>query len=321
MGQVLHGCATTTEAVRRAIQHSQESLRALSNRYGINQKTVAKWRKRTSVADLRTGPKAPKSTVLSTEEEAVIVAFRRHTLLPLDDCLYSLQATIPHLTRSSLHRCLHRHGISRLPEMVGDKTDKKKFKTYPIGYFHIDIAEVQTAEGKLYLYVAIDRTSKFAFVQLVRKTGRTSASAFLVALIQAVPYKIHTVLTDNGIQFTFPPRYADGPTARYMTHMFDMRCRENGIEHRLTKIKHPWTNGQVERMNRTIKDATVKRYHYDSHRQLETHLADFVSAYNFGRRLKTLKGLTPYEYICKCWTSQPKRFKLSPIHQMPGLNT
>ena len=321
MGQILHGCATTTEAVRRAIQHSQESLRALSNRYGINQKTVAKWRKRTSVADVRTGPKAPKSTVLSTEEEAVVVAFRRHTLLPLDDCLYSLQATIPHLTRSSLHRCLHRHGISRLPEVAGDKADKRKFKTYPIGYFHIDIAEVQTAEGKLYLYVAIDRTSKFAFVQLVRKTGRTSASAFLVALIQAVPYKIHTVLTDNGIQFTFPLRYADGPTARYMTHMFDMRCQENGIEHRLTKIKHPWTNGQVERMNRTIKDATVKRYHYDNHRQLETHLADFVSAYNFGRRLKTLKGLTPYEYICKCWTSQPKRFKLNPIHQMPGLNS
>jgi transposase InsO family protein len=321
MGQVLHGCATTTEAVRRAIQHSQESLRALSSRYGINQKTVAKWRKRTSVADARTGPKAPKSTVLSIEEEAVIVAFRRHTLLPLDDCLYSLQATIPHLTRSSLHRCLHRHGISRLPEVAGDKPGKRKFKTYPIGYFHIDIAEVQTAEGKLYLYVAIDRTSKFAFVQLVRKTGRASASAFLVALLQAIPYKIHTVLTDNGIQFTFPPRYADGPTARYMTHMFDMRCRENGIEHRLTKIKHPWTNGQVERMNRTIKDATVKRYHYDSHRQLETHLTDFVSAYNFGRRLKTLKGLTPYEYICKCWTSEPKRFKLNPIHQMPGLNS
>jgi hypothetical protein len=214
MGQVLHGCATTTEAIHRAIQNSQESLRALSRHYGINQKTVAKWKKRTSVADLPTGPKEPMSTALSLEEEAIIVAFRRHTLLPLDDCLYTLQPTIPHLTRSSLHRCLQRHGISRLPEVEGDKPDKKKFKTYPIGYFHIDIAEVQTAEGKLYLYVAIDRTSKFAFVQLVAKTGRTSASAFLVALIEAVPYKIHTVLTDNGIQFTFPPRYADGYTAQ-----------------------------------------------------------------------------------------------------------
>ena len=321
MGQILHGSATTTEAIRRAIQNSQESLRALARHYGINQKTVAKWKKRTSVTDVPTGPKEPRSTVLTVEEEAIIIAFRKHTLLPLDDCLYSLQATIPHLSRSSLHRCLQRHGISRLPEVDGDKPDRKKFKAYPIGYFHVDIAEVQTTEGRLYLYVGIDRTSKFAFVQLVTKTDRNSASAFLVDLIEAVPYKIHTVLTDNGIQFTFPPRYADGPTARYMTHMFDMRCQENGIEHRLTKIKHPWTNGQVERMNRTIKEATVKRYHYDSHSQFKRHLGDFITAYNFARRLKTLKGLTPFEFICKCWTKEPERFRLNPIHQMPGLNS
>jgi len=97
-------------------------------------------------------PKRPKSTVLTVEEEAVVIAFRRHTLLPLDDCLYALQPTIPHLTRSSLHRCLQRYGISRLPDVEGDKPEKRKFKAYPIGYFHIDIAEVQTAEGKLYLY-------------------------------------------------------------------------------------------------------------------------------------------------------------------------
>jgi transposase InsO family protein len=319
MGQVLHGSARTTEAVRRAIQHSQESLRALARRYGVNQKTVAKWKGRNSVADVRTGPKEPRSTTLSVEDEAVVVAFRRHTLLPLDNCLYALQATIPHLTRSSLHRCLQRHGISRLPEVEGDKPDRRKFKSYPIGYFHIDIAEVQTAEGKLYLFVAVDRTSKFAFVQLVEKASRVTASAFLVALIAAVPYKIHTVLTDNGIQFRFPPRHADGPTARIVTHMFAMRCRENGIEHRCTRINHPWTNGQVERMNRTIKDATVRRYHYDSHEQLRRHLDHFVSAYNFGRRLKRLRGLTPYEFICKAWITEPKRFTLDPIHQMPGL--
>lgn len=321
MGQILHGSATTTEAIRRTIQNSQASLRVLAERHGINQKTVAKWKKRGSVTDLPTGPKEPKSTVLSIEEEAIIVTFRRHTLLPLDDCLYALQATIPHLTRSSLHRCLQRHGISRLPDVAGDKPARKKFKSYPIGYFHIDIAEVQTAEGKIYLYVAIDRTSKFAFVQLVKKASRVSAATFLEALIEAVPYKIHTVLTDNGIQFTFPPRYANGPTATYMTHLFDRRCREHGIEHRLTKVKHPWTNGQVERMNRTIKEATVKRYHYDDHKQLENHLTDFINAYNFGKRLKTLNGLTPYEFIVKTWTKEPDRFKLDPIHQMPGLNT
>ena len=78
-----------------------------------------------------------------------------------------------------------------------------------------------------------------------QEDGKDFSFGFPRSLIAAVPYKIHTVLTDNGVQFTFPPRYADGPTARYTTHMFDMRCRENGIEHRLTKIKHPWTNGQV----------------------------------------------------------------------------
>ena len=126
MGQVLHGSATTTEAIRRAIQHSQESLRRLAKRYGVNPKTVAKWRARTSVSDLPTGPKEPRSTVLSAEEEAVVVAFRRHTLLPLDDCLYALQPTIPHLTRSSLHRCLQRNGISRLPQVEGEASAKRK---------------------------------------------------------------------------------------------------------------------------------------------------------------------------------------------------
>jgi transposase InsO family protein len=321
MGQVLHGSATTTEAVRRAIQGSQESLRGLARRYGINPKTVAKWKRRSSVADVPTGPKQARSTVLSAEDEAIVVAFRKHTLLPLDDCLYALQPTLPKLTRSALHRCLQRNGISRLPDVEGEKTPKRKFKAYPIGFFHIDIAEVQTAEGRLYLFVAIDRTSKFAFTQLVEQATRVTASAFLVALVAAVPYKIHTVLTDNGIQFRFAPRYADGPTARYMTHMFDMRCRENGIEHRFTKINHPWTNGQVERMNRTIKEATVQRYHYDDHQQLRRHLNDFVAAYNFGRRLKTLKGLTPYEFVCKAWQTEPHRFTLNPLHQMPGLNT
>src|SRR3954451_4821019 len=128
MGQVQHGSATTTAAIRRAIQHSEASLRTLAKRYGINPKTVAKWKRRTSVADRPTGPQEPKSTGLTVEDEAVIVAVRRHTLLPLDDCLYALQATIPHLTRSSLHRCLQRHGISRLPDTAGDKPQRSKFK-------------------------------------------------------------------------------------------------------------------------------------------------------------------------------------------------
>jgi transposase len=157
MGQVLHGSARTTEAVRRAIQLRQESVRALAKRYGISPNTVQKWRKRTTTADAPMGPKEVRSTVLTPEAEAIIVAFRRHTLLPLDDCLYALQPTIPHLTRSALHRCLQRHGISRLPQIEGDKPKKQRFASYPIGYFHIDLAEVSTQEGKLRLFVAVDR--------------------------------------------------------------------------------------------------------------------------------------------------------------------
>ena len=330
MGQVLHGSATTTEAVRRAIQHSQESLRRLSKRYGINPKTVAKWRRRGSAADLPTGPKQARSTVLSVEEEAAVVAFRRHTLLPLDDCLYALQATIPRLTRSALHRCFQRHGISRLPEAEGDKPAKRKFKAYPIGYFHVDIAEVHTEQGRLYLLVAIDRTSKFAFVELHEKVTQRMAGDFLRALIKAVPYRMHTVLTDNGTHFTTPGNTASAaPLIReaiargevFRAHAFELACAQNGIDHRLTKPRHPWTNGQVERMNRTIKEATVRRYHYESHDQLRRHLGDFVAAYNFARRLKTLKGLTPYEHICAAWAKEPARFTADPTHQMPGLNS
>src|SRR4051794_40479768 len=252
MGQVLHGSARTTAAVRRAIQHSQESLRVLARRHGINPKTVAKWKKRTSAADRPTGPKAPRSTVLTLEEEAVIVAFRRHTLLPLDDCLYALQPTIPHLTRSSLHRCLQRHGISRLPEPEGDKPAKKRFKPYPIGYFHIDIAEVRTEQGKLYLLVAIDRTSKFAFVELHEKATRRIAGDFLRHLIAAVPYRVHTVLTDNGTHFTDPsgntwtPDEINAMLARkqmFRAHAFELACGQNDVAHCLTKPRHPWTNG------------------------------------------------------------------------------
>jgi transposase InsO family protein len=319
MGQVLHGSATTTEAVRRAIQHSQESLRTLAGRYGINPKTVAKWKTRSSVADARMGPKEPSSTVLSREEEAVIVAFRKLTLLPLDDCLYALQPTIPHLKRSSLHRCLQRHGISRLPEVEGAKASKKRFKQHPIGFFHIDIAEVRTEEGKLYLFVAIDRTSKIAFARLFERANTAAARAFLERLVEAIPYKIEVVLTDNGIQFADLPKNRSGATARFRGHPFHRTCSQHAIEHRLTKPNHPWTNGQVERMNRTLKEATVQRYYYDTHEQLRRHLADFLAAYNFAKRLKMLKGLTPHEYVCQIWTTEQSRFRINPTHNTAGL--
>ena len=106
------------------MQHGQESLRVLARRHGINQKTVAKWKKRTAVKDLPTGPKNVRSTVLSIAEEAVVIAFRKHKLLPLNDCLYALQATIPHLTRSSLHRCSWR-STAPASSRSGAQTDRR----------------------------------------------------------------------------------------------------------------------------------------------------------------------------------------------------
>jgi hypothetical protein len=112
-------------------------------------------------------------------EEATIVAFRRHTLLPLDDCLYALQPSILHQTRTALHRCLQRHGSSRLPDVEGDWPKRSKFKRYPSGIFCMDIDEVQTFEGKLFLFVSINRTSNFAVTQFVEKTERMRYSPIL----------------------------------------------------------------------------------------------------------------------------------------------
>lgn len=94
----------------------------------------------------------------------------------------------------------------------------------------------------------------------------------------------------------------------------DPRCE-------LSKPRHPRTNGQLGRMNWTIKDATVRPYYYNTHEELRRHVQFFVDAYNFGRRLKTLRGLTPYELICKTWTEQPARFRVDPSHHISGPNS
>ena len=315
MGQILHKCARTTEATRREIQLCKESVVKTAKRFGINHKTVLKWRKRNFVNDVSMGPKVRKSTVLSQGEEQAIVSFRKMTGLPLDDILYSLQETIPHLTRSSLHRCLQRHGCSRLPKAESERKIKKKFKSYPIGYFHVDIAEVQTSEGRLYLFVAIDRTSKFAYAELHEKQGQQEAANFLRCLIKVVPYKITKILTDNGLQFTNHTRH---PHA--FCHIFKRICGEHDIEHRTTQVKHPWTNGQVERMNRTLKEATVKRFKYQTGKQLKGHLMDYLMAYNFAKRLKALKGKTPWEFIREKWKIDRKLFHVNPDQFIVGLN-
>lgn len=218
-----------------------------------------------------------------------------------------------------MHRCLKRHSINRLPDLKEQRKPSQKFKDYPIGFFHIDITELRTRQGKLHLFVAIDRTSKFVAAKLYERATMKSARDFLEELVETVPYPIHTVLTDNGIQFADLPKNRNGITAMWRGHPFDRVCWMNGIEHRLTKPNHPWTNGQVERMNRTIKEATVNRYYYQTREELQSHLNAFISAYNFAKRLKTIRGLTPYEFIVKSWSESQNSFRFDPSLLNMGL--
>lgn len=222
----------------------------------------------------------------------MIVTFRRHTLPPL--CSAAIDPASDTISAASI--CLQRDGISRMPDVEGDKPKRQQFKQYTIGFIHIDIAEVQTVERKLYLFLGIDRTSKFAVTQLVerriaRPRGNSSNICSKPSPIASTPSSPITASSSRSSP-------AIGHSI-FKADAFGMICEANGIEHRLTKPNHPWTNRQVELMNRTIKEPIAKRFHYENYNQLRTHFTDFTAAYNFARTLKTLNGLTPYGYISK----------------------
>ncbi len=321
MACILRGSARTTPRVRAELQASKEKTSVLAKLYGLSRTTVAKWRSRSGTADAPMGPRDPRSTVLTPVEEAMIVAFRQRTLLPLDDVMGCLRDAIPKLTRSSLHRCLARHGISRLPESE-TKTKRGRFAETTIGYVHIDSCELRHADGKIHMFLAIDRVSKFTFVEFYDKAGNINGAEFLSNTVKTFSYKIHTVLTDNGTAFADLPKNRGGATARYLgRHIFDRVCAENGITHKLTKPYHPWTNGQAERMNRTIKDATLKLFHYPNLESLKAHVTAFVAAYNFAKHLKALRWKTPFEAIAHAWTTDPSIFKINPRHLILGPNS
>ena len=164
--------------------------------------------------------------------------------------------------------------------------------------------------------MVIDRTRKVVFAERHPRAKRVVAAEFLRRVLNKLPYKGHTVLTDNGVQFTLQAhQFLPGG------HRFDRICREYGVEHRLTRPAHPWTNGPVERMNRIIKEATVQRYHYQSTAELNGHLQAFLLAYNHAKRLKILRGLTPHVFICAQWQTPPTIFARNPTHLTLGLHT
>ena len=169
------------------------------------------------------------------------------------------------------------------------------------------------------MFLAIDRVTKFTFVAFHDAATKMNGVAFLRDSVAAFPYRIHTVLTDNGMAFAEQLRYRGGLTDRYCGgHVFERACRANGIEHRLTKPYHPWTNGQAERMNRTVKDATDKAFHYPNLEALKAHFLAFVRTYNFAKYLKALRWRTPFRTICDAWHHKPERFRIDPHHLTPG---
>ena len=317
MGHILHGSARTTPKTRRELQNSQKSVKELALEYNITQNTVRKWRSRESVTDMSHRPKKLR-TVLSEQDEAIIITFRKATQLPLDDCLDALIDAIPQLTRSNLYRCLQRYGLSHLPKSEEYHKEKKAFKRYEIGYVHVDITEFTLQAKKYYIFVGICRISKFVFVRVYERQTAENAVAFLNGLVQAFPFKVHTILTDNGSQFTHTAHILRlKPRSR---HKFDLLCSKLGIKHKTTAPYTPQTNGQVERFNRTLKEATIQKYHYDDISQAVTHLDDFIIAYNVGKKLSALKRQTPMQFILNKFKENPILFNINPNHFLLELN-
>ena len=315
---ILHGNAKTTPRIRKEIQESVESAKALAERYGLNIKTILKWRKADGIEDKRSGPLKPKS-VLSEVQQELICEFRRVTKFSLDDIYITLKDKIPELSRSNLHRCLKRNGLSVLPKEEAEKREKKKFKDYPIGFVHIDITEIRTDEGRCYLFVGIDRASKYLYTEIHNNQTAVIASSFLKNFIANCSFKPNKVLTDNGSQFTYE-LLAKHLRPRNKQHPFDIVCSENKIEHRLTKFRHPWTNGQVEVTNRIIKQYTTKSYFYETTEELKVHMNAFVLYYNHQRKLKSLKYQTPFSILQKGYEENPSDFNFDPNHMIMGLN-
>jgi hypothetical protein len=174
----------TTPRIRAELQGSQASTRALARHYRLNPKTVRKWRTRPTTADAPIGPRVPRSTVLTADQEAQVVACRQRTGLPLDDLFGVLRRQLPALSRSSLHRCLQRHGISTRPSLERPARVRGRFAETPLGFVHIDVSELRVAARKIHMFLAIDRVSKFTYVEFHPRTTMLTGAAFLRSAVQ-----------------------------------------------------------------------------------------------------------------------------------------
>lgn len=317
----LHKNATTTPATRAAIRKATGTEKELAERFGVGRDTVRKWRHRDSTADASHTPHRLQTTLNAWQEE-VVIYLRQQLLLPLDDLLAVVREFIePKMSRSALARLLARRGHSRLPKPEAEPRVVKRFKPYEPGYVHIDVKylpQMADESQRRYVFVAIDRATRWVFISI--KTQRTAAAArsFLNALAKAIPFKIRTILTDNGTEFTdrlFGGR-ARGPSGE---HEFDKLCAAMGIEHRLTKPRTPQTNGMVERFNGRIEQV-ISSHHFTSGEGLETTLHRFVWLYNEHLPQKALAHIAPIDALRHWQQSHPHLFSRQ-VRNHPGPDT
>ena len=303
----LHANATTTPRTRTYIQKSTASNSALARELGIHSRTVARWKGRPDVVDRSTRPHR-LATTISPWEQALILELRRSLALPLDDILEAMRRCVnPQLSRSSIHRCLQRHRLSA--RLTPQKAPAAAFHTdAPAGFIHIDVKYLPPLNRcRSYAYVAIDRATRFVYLEILPDRRAITALGFLERFLDRFPLAVHTILTDNGSEFT--DRFAvdkkakphDKPSGE---HPFDRICAERAITHRLTQPFRPQTNGMVERFNRRIAERLDQpdpqraghRRRFFSHEERNVFLLSFVNDYN-QTRLRCLGYKAPAEIL------------------------
>ena len=325
MNLTLHRNARTTPAIRQELRESTKSDRELALEYNLNRATVRKWRRRETAQDASHRPHRIHAT-LSPVQEQVVVALRQTLLLPLDDLLAVTREFIhPAVSRSGLDRCLRRHGVSNLsaliPQPEGEAKPVKTFKDYAPGFVHLDVKylpQMPDEAAHQYLFVAIDRASRWVYLEILPEKTAANAHAFLRRLVEKAPFTIETILTDNGKEFTdrFCATGEREPTGR---HLFDQGCTRHAIEHRLIAPRHPQTNGMVERFNGRIAEvlATTR---FDSAQNLAETLTGYVRLYNHQIPQKALGHIAPIQAL-KGWQQKcPERFKKR-VYNLTGLDT
>ena len=322
MSQV-HPQARTTPMIRAEIKAATGTQAELAARYNISVATVRKWQNREQAQDLSHRPHK-LSTTLTPAQEAVVVELRRTLLLPLDDLLVVTREFVnPGVSRAGLDRCLRRHGVSNLIELRAQSGDPKPaaktYKDYEPGFLHMDIKylpQMPDETQRRYLFVAIDRATRWVFVHIDDNQTEVSSCDFLWRVHQAAPMKISKLVTDNGSQFT--DRFTSKGKEPTGEHKFDKRCVGLGIEHRLIPPRHPQTNGMVERFNGRISEV-LGQTRFKSAAELEATLTSYVQAYNHRIPQRALDHRTPIQELQKRRAEKPdlfsKRVLISPQAQ------